>query len=284
MKTSKKFLFLFIISFLTSNSLATDKTEITRYTTARVEIDYSGHIGDFLQQLAYKLNIAYYNYQADPLLKISVYQDNNASLQDLINSINKQMDKQKVIIDLMNDKPTLALVNKNVKSLIAPQFIGDFDFSKNLENNKENSEKNINQLENLETSAIHPQSEDNKKPEENNLNDKEKYIQEQESKMKKFVLLSQDEKLIAKYKRKAPLYTVNNKEIIQLDNIRSTKLNTFLVFEHNINVEDYQIDGNFEDIAKLGNIVAILHRKKSPPKSITITTKNNQKVEIIKTN
>ncbi|MGX3014105.1 hypothetical protein ACWIVY_09505, partial [Ursidibacter sp. B-7004-1] len=247
------------------------------YTTARVEIDYSGHIGDFLQQLAYKLNIAYYNYQADPLLKISVYQDNNASLQDLINSINKQMDKQKVIIDLMNDKPTLALVNKNVKSLIAPQFIGDFDFSKNLD-------KNINQSEKPEPPKIPSQPEDAKKTEESNLADKEKYIQEQESKMKEFVLLSQDEKLIAKYKRKAPLYTVNNKEIIQLDNIRSTKLNTFLVFEHNINVEDYQIDGNFEDIAKLGNIVAILHRKKSPPKSITITNKNNQKVEIIKTN
>ncbi|WP_126372932.1 hypothetical protein [Avibacterium volantium] len=91
--------------------------------------------------------------------------------------------------------------------------------------------------------------------------------------------ISQDADLLAKYsKRKQPVYQVENREAIKLETIRSTKISTFLIFLPDVNTAQYEIKGKFQDIVKLDNIVAILHRQKQPPSHIKIIAPNGTAV------
>ncbi|PJG85918.1 hypothetical protein [Conservatibacter flavescens] len=96
--------------------------------------------------------------------------------------------------------------------------------------------------------------------------------------------VSQDAKLIAQYTRRAqPIYVVPDKKALRLEAIKSTKISTFLVFEQGVDVNQYEFDGRFQKIAKLDNLVAILHRQQQPPAVITVITPDKQKQLITKT-
>lgn len=103
--------------------------------------------------------------------------------------------------------------------------------------------------------------------------------------MEAIVKISQDTALMAKYTRRvAPIYSIDNQQATLLENIRSTKLSTFLLFKNGIDTNQYQVEGNFQDIAKVGNIIGLLHRQKPAPTQIKITSPDGQVTIVNKSN
>lgn len=266
-----------------TNTLANNTPSLSKYENAKVAIDYTGFVGSFAQQLAYKFNISYYSFQTNPNIKIKLQQDKNGSLSDLLHKVNQQLQNQHLILTVINEKPTLALVNKQTQSLEQPQYIGDIIF---VDNDKPTAEDN-------EIKKIEAQSK-----EEEQLIDvvpviditptpeaRDQKTIEQEKKMSEIIKISQNTNLLAKYpRRNAPIYNIENQEATLLDNIRSTKLSTFLVFKDQVNVNQYNIEANVQDIAKVGNIIGLLHRQRPAPQVITITDPQGNKTVITKTN
>lgn len=248
------------LALTTTSAFANIENQIKKYEDAHLAINYQGEVGNFLQLLSGKLGIGYYSENINPTIKVNVKQDEDKSLSNLITQINSQLKEQHVLLNSFDDKVTLALVNKNRKVLQSPQYIGEINF--NHSEKKTDEMISIEPIEQIETPTVSPK--------EDLSPEKQAFLKQQEEKMNNIVTLSQDEQLIAKYKRLPPQYSIENKEAIKLETIRSTKISTFLVFKDGVNVEDYEIEGKFQDIAKFGNLVAILHRQKEPPKTITV--------------
>lgn len=104
-------------------------------------------------------------------------------------------------------------------------------------------------------------------------------------KLQTILTLSQDAKLLAQYsKRVQPLYNVQDKAALALETVRSTKISTFLIFNDKVDVSHYRVEGSFQDIAKFGNVIAILHRQKRPPQEILITPPNQPTQKLVKAN
>lgn len=129
MKTFIKSLLTCAALISTTYAMAQDNPTLNKYNNAKIAINYSGNLGYFSQLLAYKLNIAYYAHQATPAEKISVQQNNGETLQALLDKVNQQLKQQHLILTTLNEKPTLALVNKQTDALDTPQFIGDIIFA-----------------------------------------------------------------------------------------------------------------------------------------------------------
>ena len=260
MKKTYPFLLSCLLGLSTTSVFANIDSQIKKYEEANIAINYQGEVGTFLQLLSGKLRIGYYSENLNPMVKINIKQDGDKSLSHLITQINNQLKEQHVVLNSFNDKVTLSLVNKNREVLQSPQYIGEINF--NHSEKKADEMISIEPIEKIETPTVSPK--------EDLSPEKQAFLKKQEEKMNNIVTLSQDEQLIAKYKRLPPQYSIENKEAIKLETIRSTKISTFLVFKDGVNVEDYEIEGKFQDIAKFGNLVAILHRQKEPPKKITV--------------
>lgn len=270
MKTIKSILVTSILGLTSLFAYANNiESQIQRYEQANFAVNYQGEIGSFLQLLSAKLGISYYSENINPLAKVKIKQDKDKNLSSLIEQLNSQLAEQHILLNTFNDKVTLALVSKNRLVLQVPQYIGKINFN-NVSLNSEPTES-IDVVGNTQSHS------DAASTDENNSSLLEKAtLKIQEEKMNSIVALSQDEKLMAKYKRKPPQYRIENQESVKLEAIRSTKISTFLVFQDGVNAEDYQIEGKFQDIAKLGNLVAILHRQKEPPSTIKISNDNKE--------
>lgn len=252
------------------------ESQIQRYEQANFAVNYHGDVGSFLQLLSAKLGIGYYSENINPLAKVKIKQDKDKNLSSLIEQLNSQLAEQHVLLNSFNDKVTLALVSKNRQVLQVPQYIGEINFN-DVSLNSELAES-IDVVGSIRSHSDAASTTGN-----NSLSSERETLKMQEEKMNSIVALSQDEKLMAKYKRKPPQYKIENQEAVKLETIRSTKISTFLVFQDGVNAEDYQIEGKFQDIAKLGNLVAILHRQKEPPKTVKIS-KGSQEAVIRKVN
>ncbi|QLB41575.1 hypothetical protein HV560_01310 [Mannheimia pernigra] len=89
--------------------------------------------------------------------------------------------------------------------------------------------------------------------------------------MNELVARATDEALLSKYKRKkAPKYKLNKKEFDGLESVKVTPIGTFLIFNQEMDVSDFDVKGKFERMEKHGNLIAISHEKVSAPKWITV--------------
>lgn len=275
-----------------------DEAELAKYQQARIAVSYKGNIGDLAQQLAEKLGIGYYAVQHNSVIQVKLKQSDSHTLQQLLDQANQQLEeqqsKQQLRFDILNDKVVLALVGNNV-SLAPTQFIGNVVYTENFPTadatrQEENTisipviakmapqvnEKGNTTLKNNENGVSNPLSVSTQYSEEDTAEAK---------KLRDILDISQDNKLLAQYaKRKIPSYNVPDQQAIRLETIRSTKISTFLIFKDGIDTAKYKVEGQFQDIAKVGNVVAILHRQKSPPKEILITTPENQQYKLGRVN
>lgn len=247
-----------------------DEASLTKYQQARIAVTYKGNVGDLSQQIAKKLGIGYYAIQHNSSIQVKLKQTDNDTLQHLLDQINQQLKQQnsnqQLRFDMLNDKVVLALVGNNV-SLAPTQFIGDVVYD-NKALVQEEKERNI--------ISVPPQS---------NKGSYSEVSSAEEKKLGDILALSQDTKLISKYaKRKVPTYNVVNQHALGLENIRSTKISTFLIFKDGIDMSKYKVEGQFQDIAIVGNVVGILHRQKVPPKEILITAPDKQQYKLAKAN
>ncbi|MDO4429772.1 MAG: hypothetical protein Q4B95_00535 [Lonepinella koalarum] len=312
-KTSKIFTALFLS--LTTSLATANEVELQKYQQARIAVTYKGNVGDLAQQLAEKLGIGYYAAKHNSTVQIKVKQDDRHSLQELLNQTNQQLaqqqSKQELRFDMLDDKVVLALVGENV-SLAPTQFIGNVVYDETKpkpvalsepsastqgKTQSVNDDVNMIAMPVMEKETVENQVVPEAKsltdtpntPAETPLNQiQAKYSEVNEAEIKKLreiLAISQDSKLLAQYaKRKTPSYNVPDQQAIGLETIRSTKISTFLIFKDGIDVANYKVDGQFQEIAKVGNVVAILHRQKSPPKEILITSPDNQIQKLIKVN
>ncbi|TNH00691.1 hypothetical protein FHQ26_03570 [Testudinibacter sp. TR-2022] len=260
---------------------AASVTDVEKYNNAKIAVKYKGAVGDFAQQIAYKLGIGFYAYQSDPTTNIRIEQDDNASLSVLLANINGQLEQENLRFEILNDRVVLALTGNQVKELTEKQYIGSVIFDNSIvdavekpaEESSQNSIEIIPPEQQIDAgtsdvgeiaATIQPQD--------------EKAKLDQAKKIQDILSVSQDQKLIAQYgRRKQPVYNIENKSAVKLDTVKSTKVSTFLVFENGVNVDEYQIEGKFQDIAKLDNIVAILHRQQQPPATITLVAPNGER-------
>ncbi|MCW9718874.1 hypothetical protein [Avibacterium sp. 21-599] len=231
------------------------------YYQAKLEVRYEGEVGAFAQDLAQQLHIPYYTYQAEVQRVIYVQQDETNSLANLISIINKQLPTSVISLKKIGDQVTLMLEKKPLqskeKNYIGPIVIGKSQKGNLLaEDAGKRADHQVNSLSPDEVKAREIEAE----------------------KIKSILAMSQDKKLIQQYsRRKQPEYRVESeeeKQKIGLETIKSTKISTFLVFNDQINLKDYQIKGDFQDFAKLDNVAVILHRQKKPPMVITIIAPN----------
>lgn len=283
MKYSFKSLFLgFALICALPSAMAEQNTEsFAKYHNAKLAVNYTGNVGYFVQQLAYKLNIGFYSAQTNPGIKISVQQDKSKSFDDLLNSINQQLGQHHLILTTLADKPTLALVTKQTNALELPQYIGEVVFDESATEvpakKQQPSEEPMISIENNDSSSL-PATQPVVKV-------RDAATIEQENKMNEIIKVSQDTDLIAKYtRREPPIYTVENQAATLLETIRSTKLSTFLVFKNDVDASKYDIKAEVQDIAKVGNIVGLLHRQKPAPKTITIANAEGKETIVTKTN
>lgn len=94
---------------------------------------------------------------------------------------------------------------------------------------------------------------------------------------------SADEKILAWYKKKkAPTYQVVSKDMLGLEDIKSTSISTFLLFSEQTDVSSYSVKGPFEKIGKWGNVIAILHKTWKAPIEIRISDSENNKLRLNK--
>lgn len=228
------------------------------------------------------MNIGFYSAQTNLGIKISIQQDKNKSFDDLLRSINAQLGQHHLILTTLADKPTFALVTKQTNSLELPQYIGEVVFDESavespVKQDKQSSEEPIISIEPSDSSAL-PVTQPVVKV-------RDAATTEQENKMNEIIKVSQDTDLMAKYtRREPPVYTVENQSASALETIRSTKLSTFLVFKNDVDASKYDIKAEVQDMAKVGNIVGLLHRQKPAPKNITIVTTDGKETVITKTN
>ncbi|NOL50957.1 hypothetical protein [Pelistega suis] len=287
----KKMLLATLMLIVGASAFAQTEDElVSKYQQARIAVTYKGSVGDLAQQLAQQLSIPYYAMQHQPTVQIRLKQDDSKTIQDLLDEINRQLTHQKIRFDVLDDKVVLALTSKEITSLVTPQFIGQVIFADGQK--PVNSEVSpVNELNHISTPVI----DGAKEVQESTLDNKaiapvkqavaEPEIpaekEEEAKKLKAILEMSQDEKLLAQYaKRKQPLFTIEDKKAIKLDAVRSTKISTFLIFEEGVDVSQYKIEGDFQDMARLDNVVAILHRQKSPPRSFAIITPDGVKQTI----
>lgn len=303
-KTTSILTALFVACAFNSSAFA-DEVELQKYQQARIAVTYKGNVGDLAQQLAEKLGIGYYAAKHNSTVQIKVKQDDRHSLQELLNQTNQQLaqqqSKQELRFDMLDDKVVLALVGENV-SLAPTQFIGNVQYVENTETLpvEKNTLGEVNMISapviavpethkaNGNADNAENMNTDNSNIEKSTDITMPKYSEVNAAEAKKLsdiLALSQDNKLLAQYgKRKNPIYQVPQQQEMGLETIRSTKISTFLIFKDGIDVANYKVDGQFQEIAKVGNVVAILHRQKSPPKEILITSPDNQIHKLIKVN
>lgn len=275
-----------------------DEAELAKYQQARIAVSYKGNIGDLAQQLAEKLGIGYYAVQHNSVIQVKLKQSDSHTLQQLLDQANQQLEeqqsKQQLRFDILNDKVVLALVGNNV-SLAPTQFIGNVVYTENFPTtDATRQEENTISIPVIAEMAPQVNEKDNTtlKNNENDVSNplavSTQYSEEDTAEAKKLrdiLDISQDNKLLAQYaKRKIPSYNVPDQQAIRLETIRSTKISTFLIFKDGIDTAKYKVEGQFQDIAKVGNVVAILHRQKSPPKEILITTPENQQYKLGRVN
>lgn len=275
------------LATISCSIVAAEVSDIERYSNAKVEIKYKGEIGDLAQKLAQKLEIGYYAYQADSSMKVDVQQDNSRSLEDLFSALNSQLKKENIRFDILNDKVTLVLAGNSVKELNNPSYIGQVVFDSTVKTELLSSEATETDKEVIE--VVKPEDLNKATSEQSNLQQSDGKVSstlDQEkvnaaNKIQSILDVSKDKNLIAQYsRRKQPAYSVDNKEQVKLDAVRSTKISTFLVFEQGVDLKDYKIEGEFQDFAKLDNVAAILHRQKSPPSFIMITAPDGRKAKL----
>lgn len=230
---------------------AQDNQDLSKYQQAKIEINYNGELGYFAQLLAYKLNVAYYAEVLDPKMKLSVQQTAVENLADLFEKVNQQLPQHHLILTQLNNQPTLALVSKQIQHLQQAKFIGEVIFAEPKPVMQEAAA-----TDNPQTKA---------------------QMLEQQKKMDEIVKVSQDSELQAKYpRRSAPIYNLQDQQATGLETVRSTKLSTFLVFKQGLDVSQYRVEGEYQDIAKVGNIIGLLHRQKPAPKLLKIINEQNQ--------
>lgn len=291
----KKILLATLMLMVGNSTFAQSQTElVSKYQQARIAVTYKGNVGDLAQQLAQQLNIPYYAMRHQPTVQVRLKQDNSKTIQDLLDEINRQLTHQKIRFDVLDDKVVLALTAKEITSLVTPQFIGQVIFADGQEpvNNEVSPVSELNHISTpviegveeaqegalLDNRAIEPVKQVVAEPKI------PKEMEEEAKKLKSILEMSQDEKLLAQYaKRKQPFFTIEDKKSVKLDVVRSTKISTFLIFEDGVDVSQYKIEGDFQDIARLDNVVAILHRQKSPPRSFVIVTPDGIKQTIQRT-
>lgn len=275
-----------------------DEASLTKYQQARIAVTYKGNVGDLSQQLAEKLGIGYYATQHNSSIQVKLKQTDNDTLQHLLDQINQQLKQQnsnqQLRFDMLDDKVVLALVGNNV-SLAPTQFIGDVVYD-NKALVQEEEERNIISVPIVsvptEKESEKPEDDSSKKlienisvPPQSNKGSYSEVSSAEEKKLGDILALSQDTKLISQYaKRKVPTYNVVNQHALGLENIRSTKISTFLIFKDGIDMSKYKVEGQFQDIAIVGNVVGILHRQKVPPKEILITAPDKQQYKLAKAN
>lgn len=278
-----------------------DEAELAKYQQARIAVTYKGNVGELAQQLAEKLGISYYAAQHNSSIQVKLKQADSHTLQNLLDEANRQLTQQnspqQLRFDMLDDKVVLALVGNNV-NLGPTQFIGNvvYDEVKHQDTiKKEQDEQNvISKPIVVETTEKNEKSESNQpaklidnipevsKPNEEISSDVEGA---EAKKLRDILAVSQDNKLIAQYaKRKVPSYSVTDQQSLGLETIRSTKISTFLIFKDGIDMSKYKIEGKFQDIAIVGNVVAILHRQKMPPQEILITSPEQKSYKVTKTN
>lgn len=268
------------------NTAYADNSELAKYQQARIAVTYKGNVGELAQQLAEKLGIGYYAVQQHSAAQIKLKQDETQTLQQLLEQVNQQLDNQQLRFDVLNDKVVLALVGNNV-SLAPIQFIGNVIYHQEPVQAMEKSnstEKTVQQPTAHETNQISmPVIDQQITPTEQQPVSKN--TEADAKKLQEILALSKNTKLIAQYSKRAqPLYDVPDKTAIGLEALRSTKISTFLIFNNEVDATTYKVEGEFQDMVKLGNVVAILHRQKQPPKEIKITLPNNQEHRLVKTN
>lgn len=284
MKLKKLSLYSVSIALLTmaSTAFAVDSADIKNYSDARVAIKYKGNVGDLAQKIAQKLNLGYYAYSADSTAKIAISQDNSHTLQNLFDNINKQLKSDNIRFDILNDKITLVLTSNAIKELNNPDYVGEIEFTTAPENNSNNTAESEEEVQFVSTpeSATQAVEESIPEPQQDSAE-----RQKAADKIQSILDVSKNKRLIAKYgRRKQPVYVSDNKDLVKLNSIKSTKISTFLVFDDDVDLSKYKIEGTFQDFAKLDNIAAILHRQKNPPKTITITAPNNKSIVLELTN
>lgn len=285
-----------------------DEAELTKYKQARIAVTYKGNVGDLSQQLAEKLGISYYAAQHNSSIQVKLKQTDSDTLQHLLDQVNQQLKQQnsnqQLRFDMLDDKVVLALVGNNV-SLAPTQFIGnvvydDKALEKDIKQQIQEEEANTISMPIVseptekkgEKESEKSEDDSSKKaienipvsPEANKESDSEVSGAEAK-KLRDILAVSQDTKLIAQYaKRKVPSYNVANQKALGLETIRSTKISTFLIFKDGIDMSKYKVEGQFQDVAIVGNVVGILHRQKAPPKDILITAPDQQQYKLVKAN
>lgn len=232
---------------LVANAITAEK-----YQNAKIAVNYQGSVGQLAQDMAYRLGVAYYSNQANPNVQVKVVQNSSRTIQNLLDSVNSQLQDSTLQFIQLDNQTTLALMQKAGDS----NYIGPITFDD--DNTTPATDTDTNKSETVTT---------------NQNNQQEQLMAEK--KMKEIIALSQDQKLLEQYtKRKQPIYRINNAKAVHLAQVRTTKVSTFLIFDNNVDVNKYKIEGKFQEIVKLNNIVAILHRQQPPTDKITIIAPN----------
>ncbi|UTU48345.1 hypothetical protein [Mergibacter septicus] len=240
---------LLIVSLI---PLSSNAENIEKYQNAKIAVNYQGSVGQLAQDMAYRLGIGYYTSKVDPNVKVKVAQNSSKSIQFLLDTVNAQLQESSLQFILLNDQVTLALKQKG-----SDNYIGPITF-------EESNAEQTNDVISTQQIAVEDQA-------------------SAEKKMKEIIALSQDQKLLDKYaQRKQPVYRISDAKAVNLEQVRTTKISTFLIFAKDVDVNKYKIEGKFQEMTKLNNVVAILHTKQQPTDKITIIAPNGTKQELIK--
>lgn len=103
---------------------------------------------------------------------------------------------------------------------------------------------------------------------------------ENSQKMKRIFDIATDKAAIAGTKKKEPKYQVTSKEQLGLSNVSATSFGTFLIFNNGVNAAQFNVNGQFEEIAQNDNVIAILHKTQNAPKQIEVSDANGKKLLI----
>lgn len=243
---------------------------LKRYNAAKLEVKYQGSVGDFAQELAQNLGVAYYTFQANSKQPITLNQDTTHTVSDLLRNINTQLANDQVQLAWLGEQLTLVLLHKQAKLPIQnmPQkYIGQINFDANAQ-------------------QVVPQTTDNtavakqeviKKPVKTYTPKQLAQRKATTQRIHDIIAMSKNQRLLNKYKREAPSYTLEDPSAIKLQSITSSKIATFLIFDNDVDVEEYKFYGDFQEVNRIDNVVAILHRQKPPLARFTVEAANGNK-------
>ncbi|AIZ79338.1 hypothetical protein [Actinobacillus equuli] len=258
---NKTFLTSLVCLFVNAQALADDNELFNRYEQAKLRIAYEGQTGELLQQLAQRLKVGFITYELDTTRSVSIPNNGEVTIKSLTQQLESQLPNADIRFEKIGSRLFLVASNKGGEPLIAQessaeQFIGEAVFSTDGEQASTT----------VSTATEQP------------INNASEQDGEGAQKLQSIIDLVTNKETIAKSKNKAPQYQITSKEQLGLQNIRVTPLGTFLMFADNVNVKALQVTGKFEDITQHDNLIAIVHKERTPPTEIVITDGQGKKL------